>query len=576
MMENFRQALVAGVERLTAWADILDRINVFPIADGDTGRNLVISLAPLRTRDRDIKLLSRDLLLSARGNSGNIASWFFQYFIQATSRENLPEAVRLGRDRAWQAVPDPRPGTMLSFFDALATVLSDPHTLSGIDRMAGILAHLEAVVRATTEQQPKLSKAGVVDAGALGLFLYFEGFFHVLTDGQMPVCEVADTFHDRLHVSPSYREDLEEGYCVDTVLQSDADTKETAQMLASLGNSIVITRKDAYLKVHFHTRNREDALQKLLHIGRVVDWAEDDLYAQTSAFGASGREPVIHIMTDAAGSVTRQEAKSLGISLLDSYITVGDHCLPETYFSPDELYGAMRAGERVTTSQASVFERHQIYASVMSRYRQVLYMCVGSAFTGNFRIAMDWKREHDPEDRFAVIDTGAASGRLGVLALATAAYAFEAGESGDVMAFARKAVPRCEEYVFLDRLEYLAAGGRLSKTGAFLGDMLRMKPIVSPVAEGARKVGVVRNRDEQVRFALMVLGRSLRQGEKAFIMLEYSDNKSWVEEVKGELAQRYAKARIIIHPLSLTAGAHMGPGAWAVAFLPDMKCTQLG
>lgn len=570
MMNNFRQALVAGFERLSAWADLLDRINVFPIADGDTGRNLVVSLAPLRRQDREIQLLSRDLLLCARGNSGNIASWFFQYFILATSPENLPDAVRQGRDHAWQAVPDPKPGTMLSFFDSLVTVL-DPLTLSGIDRITGVLAHLEGVVRATTEQQPKLTKAGVVDAGALGLFLYFEGFFHGLTEGRVPTCVVTDIFRDTLHVSPSYRDDLETGYCVDTVLQSNADMGETAQMLASLGDSIVITRKDTYLKVHFHTRNREDARQKLMHLGPVIDWAEDDLYAQTAAFSASGREPVIHVMTDAAGSVTRHEAKALEISLLDSYITIGDHCLPETYFSPDKLYRAMRAGERVTTSQASAFERHQMYASVMSRYRQVLYLCVGSAFTGNFHVAMDWKREHDPEDCLTVIDTGAASGRLGVLALATAAYAFEAGDPGHLIAFARKAIDRCEEYVFLDRLEYLAAGGRMSKTGAFFGDMLHMKPIVSPLADGARKVGVVRNRDEQVRFALAALERSLRHEEKAIIMLEYSDNKAWVEEVRSDMAKRYVEARIIVHPLSLTAGVHMGPGTWAIAFLPDIR-----
>jgi hypothetical protein len=91
------------------------------------------------------------------------------------------------------------------------------------------------------------------------------------------------------------------------------------------------------------------------------------------------------------------------------------------------------------------------------------------------------------------------------------------------------------------------------------------------MAEGARKVGVVRNREEQLHFALESLGRSLQPGEKAFIMLEYSDNKSWVEEVKRELVQRYAEARIIIHPLSLTSGAHMGPGTWAVAFLPEIR-----
>jgi DegV family protein with EDD domain len=571
MIDDFRQALIAGVERLTAWADLLDRINVFPIADGDTGRNLVISLAPLRQPERDMQTLSRELILSARGNSGNIASMFFQCFIQANSRENLLDAVRLGRDRAWKAVPDPRPGTMLSFFDALAEVLPDADAFTNHDRIEGVLMQLESVVRDTTDQQPKLRKAGVVDAGALGLFLYFEGFFHILADGRIPFRTVTDTFRDKLRVSPSYGEDLEGGYCVDTVLHSEADTKEAAQMLASLGESIVVTREDAYLKVHFHTRAREVARRKLADIGQVIGWAEDDLYLQTSAFNSTSREAIIHIMTDAAGSLTRQEAKSLGITLLDSYITVGDHCLPETYLSPEDLYSAMLSGLRVTTAQASIFERHQIYESIMSRHRQILYLCVGSAFTGNYRVVTDWKRGNDPEDRLVVIDTGAASGRLGVLALAVAAYANEANEAGHVVAFARKAVARCEEYVFLDRLEYVAAGGRLSKTGAFFGDMLRMKPIISPMPEGARKVGVVRNREEQVRFALDAMGRSLKPEDKSLIMLEYSDNLPWVEEVKSEVARCYPEARIVVHPLSLTSGAHMGPGTWAVAFLPDIS-----
>ena len=69
--------------------------------------------------------------------------------------------------------------------------------------------------------------------------------------------------------------------------------------------------------------------------------------------------------------------------------------------------------------------------------------------------------------------------------------------------FARESVERCEEYVFLDKLQYLAAGGRLSRSSAFFGDMLHMKPDhQSPQADGARKVGVVRDRAGQLRFAL--------------------------------------------------------------------------
>ena len=135
--------------------------------------------------------------------------------------------------------------------------------------------------------------------------------------------------------------------------------------------------------------------------------------------------------------------------------------------------------------------------------------------------------------------------------------------------YARENVDRCEEYVFLDKLQYLAAGGRLSKTSAFFGDMLRMKPVISPLAEGAKKMGVVRTQADQVAFALEKLAGALTPRMPALIMLEYSDNRTWVaESVQPEIARRYPAAEIVLHPLSLTSGAHLGPGTWAVAFLP--------
>ncbi len=126
--------------------------------------------------------------------------------------------------------------------------------------------------------------------------------------------------------------------------------------------------------------------------------------------------------------------------------------------------------------------------------------------------------------------------------------------------------------MFLDKLEYLAAGGRLSKTSAFFGDMLHMKPIISPMAEGAKKVGVVRNQKDQMKFAFEKLDRTIKKDSEAFIMLEYSDNRPWVEEtVMREVQMRYPAAEVKLQPLSLTSGVHMGPGAWAVAFFSDSE-----
>ena len=169
-----------------------------------------------------------------------------------------------------------------------------------------------------------------------------------------------------------------------------------------------------------------------------------------------------------------------------------------------------------------------------------------------------------------IIDTGAASGRLGTIALATARFMAETNDMKNTFAFVRKAVRTCEEYVFLDKLQYLAEGGRLSKTGAMFGDMLNMKPVISPLPEGAKKVGTVRNQEDQVKFALTKLDASLKDDANAIIMLEYSDNKNWVNgTVKKELEGLFPDAEIIVQPLSLTSGAHMGPGTWGIAFLPE-------
>ncbi len=98
--------------------------------------------------------------------------------------------------------------------------------------------------------------------------------------------------------------------------------------------------------------------------------------------------------------------------------------------------------------------------------------------------------------------------------------------------------------------------------------MFHVKPIVSPLAEGAKKVGAVKNQAGQVAFALEKLGQSTGKDADPFIMLQYSDNREWVNEtVKVEMERLRPRADILLQPLSLTSGVHMGPGTWGMAVL---------
>jgi DegV family protein with EDD domain len=566
---RIRTALVCGFERLAAWSDLLDAINVFPVADGDTGRNLVISLTPLRTAPDtdDTAPLVTQLRLSARGNSGNIAGRFFAEIVGARP-ETLPAAIRAGSRAARRAIRAPQEGTMLTFCDALAQGLA-AGLPSAPDGVADLTAGLQTVVRDTRDQQPGLAAAGVVDAGALGMYLFFEGFFWSLAGRPERCPSPARVFGDRVTLAADFRPADDQGYCIDMVLRPEGPLDEALDEIHRRGTDLVATPHGDLVKVHFHARNGRAARRQMAALGEILHWDQDCLEDQIRAFRDSPASGEVHIVTDAAASLTHADRKRLGLTLLESYIAIGTTSRPETHFAADEIYRQMRAGAAVTTAQASDHERHQFYQRLLERHPRVLYLCVGSAYTGNYATAAAWKRGHDPEDRFTLIDTGAAAGRLAVIVAAAARLARSGAPCKTVVDFAEASLAACHELIFVDRLKYLAAGGRLSRPGAFVGDMLKLKPVVSPQPTGVEKVGLVRNRPDQLRFALAHLSTAAADGAAPLIWLQYSDNREWVAaEAAPAIRDRLPGAEIVIAPLSLTTGVHTGPGTWAVALHP--------
>lgn len=575
MDSRLQTALTTGYERLSAWSDLLDQINVFPVADADTGRNLRISLVPLYRSQVPTETVRGRLLTSATGNSGNIAACFFAGFLAADPLKDLPRAIKIGKERAWQAITDPQPGTMLTVFDALLAAVESAPAEIRAGGCPGLIERLEAAVHSTSETLPTLKAAGVVDAGALGMFLFMEGFFSRLAGEENGFRSVTEIFRNKLTPVPAGESGEVHGFCIDTLVETDAASEASLAGLAFRGNSLVVRKERERLKIHLHTVHHEAVRQQLEQMGRVVKWSATDLRRPTGPPVVSDKLPVIHIATDAAGSLTRQDAALLGVTLLDSYILVDDEALPETEVDPAEVYAAMRKGVRVTTAQASGFERHQRFQSIVSRYAAALYLSVGSVYTGNYKAAVAWKEKNDPQDRFAVIDTGLASGRLGIVALATARYARRVDRAEAVLRFAADTVNQSAEYLFLDRLQYLVAGGRLSRTKGYVGDLLGLKPVISPTPGGAVKAGTVRDRKGQLDFALAKLAVDLTPGTGSLILVEYSDNRQWVEDtVLREIEKLYPAAEAILQPLSLTSGVHLGPGTWGVAYVAgaDARC----
>jgi DegV family protein with EDD domain len=564
---DIRRHLVFGLDQLSGWADLLDAINVFPVADGDTGRNLVLSLAPLRRFANDNAEAAVPLLTAARGNSGNIANRFIAAIADAPDWAAVPEAMQRGYQSALRAVAKPMPGTLLSTLERISELATaSAPTEKTCERT---LAALAESVRQTTDQLPQLKAAGVVDAGALGAYLFLLGFYDAYISAQSPFRAIHQQFSGQLTRNPAFKADQpDQRWCVDLELALNDAVAESPEILAAGDASAVVVAHGRTAKIHVHTQDLEQLKKMAEVLGTIEQWQQEDMLAQVAALDKSAAANKIHIMTDAAGSLSRADARSMGVSLLASYINIDQQSLPETLVDPTELYTALRAGVKVSTAQASDLERRACYHQSLARYDRVIYLCVGSAYTGNVAAAECWKNENDKENRLTVIDSGAASGRLAIAVAAAARFAVGQTKVKPVVRFARQVLAFSEELVFLDRLKYLAAGGRLSRTNAFLGDAIHLKPVVSPMPEGARKVAVVKNSQQQLRLALERLASSVVDSPEADILLQFSDNQPWVTEVvQPKIRRHYPAARIAVKPLSLTSGAHMGPGTWALAYL---------
>jgi hypothetical protein len=565
--QSLRKAMADGGAAVAAWSEVLDRINVFPIPDGDTGRNLVLSLSPLRDLSVSDDVMVEKLLLSARGNSGNIGCAFMRALLDGAAGATLAERCGVGAERARRAVSDPQPGTMLTVLDALAESASIGFTTVAVP---ALLLRLAAVVQASKDVQESLRRAQVVDSGALGILVFLDGMLRSFVgldadDGLASSFRSLVRFDRRTAAAHAER-----GFCVDAVLRLRAGMDVPDKHLASIGSDVVALREGDLWKIHLHAENADKARAALSEIGEVEAWSWDDLEHQIAESPSVAAAGEVHIVTDGAASISRRQAEALGVTLLDSHVDFGDRSLPETRLDPDDVYRAMRRGVRVSTAQASMHERHRCYQRLAAQWKHVLYLCVGSVYTGNCDVARAWCAERHRDGHMTVLDSGAASGRLAVVVRAAALKARTGIDGGSLAAFAQSALERAEEYIFVERLEYLARGGRLSKAGAWFGDALGLAPVVSPFADGARKVALLRKPEARLDFACERVKKGFAGSSPGYVLIEHTDNRRWIErEVLPRLKEVAPKATIEIGPLSLTTGVHTGPGTWAVAFLPD-------
>ncbi|MGT2926513.1 DAK2 domain-containing protein [Streptococcus cuniculipharyngis] len=314
----FQEMVQAAATRLGKQAEYVNSLNVFPVPDGDTGTNMSmtmdngakeVSSKPAATVGEVGQILSKGLLMGARGNSGVITSQLFRGFGQAIKDKeeldgkDLAQAFQSGVEVAYKAVMKPVEGTILTVSRgaAVGAMKKAETSTDAIEVMRAALEGAKIALAKTPDMLPVLKEVGVVDSGGQGLVFIYEGFLSALTGEYLvsedfqatpaTMSEMINATHHQSVAGHVVTEEITFGYCTEIMValgQGPTYVKEFNYddfqgYLSGLGDSLLVVNDDEIVKVHVHTEDPGLVMQEGLKYGSLVKVKVDNMREQHEA-----------------------------------------------------------------------------------------------------------------------------------------------------------------------------------------------------------------------------------------------------------------------------------------------------
>ena len=295
----FAKMMRGGASELQKNAEEVNKLNVFPVPDGDTGDNMSMTIqsgvASLDNIDTDdlaevLKVASRGMLLGARGNSGVILSQFFAGMakglenVDKADAKKLAKALELGVEKAYTSVMTPTEGTILTVArEAVEYAVSRVNSKSTVQTLfADLVKEMNASLERTPEILPALGEAGVVDSGGAGLLYIIDGLNRVLNGEDIESSDVTPLpkpqHPDAEGGSFGPDSEMEFGYCTELLVQlmnkkiakNPFDLDELKKHLLTLGDSIVCFQTETIVKIHIHTLRPDRVMRYVSKFGEFI------------------------------------------------------------------------------------------------------------------------------------------------------------------------------------------------------------------------------------------------------------------------------------------------------------------
>lgn len=597
--DTLATALTSGIHRVIGEQELLNRINVFPVADSDTGTNLTLSLSsalgvlghPAEKHLGTMLAAIADALLDgARGNSGAIVAQFFQGISDSAAEMTrfttytFARAVSKGSEYAHDALSQPREGTILSVIAAFADGFTHGVSTNGDAAFPAIMRdatmRVDEALLNTPNQLEVLRKAGVVDAGAKGFAELVTGIADFLCEGKVvPMPEVAL----QLDIEPAVDFDETDNasqyrFCTECmVTATDINRRKLREALAELGDSLVLAGTKRKAKIHVHVDNPKSVFEVARRFGTVSAEKADDMHRQQHSVHNATRG--FAVITDSAADVSDDDLERLDIHMVPCRIQFGNRgYLDKVSVTIDEFYAELKSNpDHPTTSQPAPGDFRRQFEFLESHFTDVLSINLTSTASGTFEAARLAASRSSAPHRIHVVDSKNASMGQGQLVVLAAECANSGLDIKRTIAVLEKHIPLTRSFALLHDLRYAVRGGRLPAWVKTIAELFRLRPIIATKPDGRIALaGFLFGAQNRIASFAKFIARRAPKTEAIEVGIGHALCEDDARALEGEIRSRIpAITKLRIGELGPALGVHGGPGTLLVSFGPATSAADI-
>ena len=587
---RLNRAIIAGIRFLISRQDHLNKINVFPVPDGDTGTNMAFTMTSIleccikekQSRvDEFTRMISDAAIDGARGNSGVLIAQFFVGFAEACENQEklncniLAKAFENGSVSAREAMEDPREGTILTVFQDLADEINTTVNNGENDIYKIMKIGYKAALKSLEDTPTKLKilkKAGVVDAGAQGFVDFLTGMMNFVKDGSVKNLDLSnlstvsneESSVEAHHLSEEL--DINYRYCTECRIKgSNIKKNDLRNQLKKNGDSLIVAGSKHTVHVHIHSNKPAQVFSMCEKYGDVDEQKADDMFHQQQLLDTKNIEKrSVAIVTDSSADFEDENLNIYIVPLRYNFGTKG--YIDKVSQTTTDFYSELKSNEfHPQTSQPTAGDFKKQYQFLSSHYQTIISLHLPKKLSGTYQSASNAAKQ-TTDSKITVIDTNNTSVANGLI-VKYAAKLVKAGKSHEeVINGIKKAISCTSVFVVLRDLDYAVKGGRLSPTKKVIADLLNVKPILTIKQDGSLdKEKNIWGQKNMIKKFHKFLSKQIDSENMYDIAIGHSDCEKNAEILRKLLYQSNNNIKSIsILEIGCALGAHTGPGTIAV------------